>query len=142
MRKSEQREMNCENSHDKEELRSVGIANREIGREVTPLSSGELMGERGNSQWENRWGGTTCVDKGIDGNSGDVSGLDACLLIAGHQRCSKRWMVWGEGKLRCLIGPKVGRFMIVGEDWLPKLISEICEGVGEQPEAFFLWIEV
>jgi len=31
------------------------------------------MGERGNSQWENRWNDTTCVDKGIDGNSGDVS---------------------------------------------------------------------
>jgi len=65
--------MNRENPHDKEELRSVGTTNRKLGRKVTPLLSGGLMGERGNSQWENRWGGTTCVDKGIDGNSGDVS---------------------------------------------------------------------
>jgi len=36
-----------------------------------------------------------------------LSGLDACLLLAGHQRCSKRWVVWGEGKLRSSIWVEV-----------------------------------
>ena len=66
-------EMNRENVHDKEELWSVRTTNEKIRRKVTPLSSGGLMGERGNSQWELRRSGTTCVVKGSDGNRGDVA---------------------------------------------------------------------
>jgi len=37
-----------------------------------------------------------------------VSGLDACLLVNGHQRCSKRRVVRGEGKLWSVRGSEVG----------------------------------
>jgi len=65
--------MNCENVHDKEELRSVRTTNEKIRRKVTPSSSGGLIGERRNGQWELRKSGTTCVVKGGDGNRGDVA---------------------------------------------------------------------
>ena len=37
-----------------------------------------------------------------------MSGLDACLLVTGHQRCSKRWVVRGEGKFRSVGGSEIG----------------------------------
>jgi len=58
-----------------------------------------------------------------------LSGLDACLLIAGHQRCSKRWVVWGEGKSRSLIWAEVRRLVIVREDRLPKFVDEVGKRV-------------
>ena len=60
-----------------------------------------------------------------------LSGLDACLLIAGHQRCSKRWVVWGEGKSRSSIWVEVRGLVIVREDRLPEFIGEVCKSVGE-----------
>jgi len=51
--KLEQREMNHESFHDKEELRSVGTSNRKIERKVTPLSSGGLMGNVGTANRKN-----------------------------------------------------------------------------------------
>ena len=44
-------------------------------------------------------------DRGVWGS---VSGLDACLLVTGHQRCSKRWVVRGEGKFRSMGGSEIG----------------------------------
>jgi len=60
---------------------------------------------------------------------GDVR-VDACLLFSGHQRCSKRWVVWGERKERSVSGSEVRGLVIVREDGLPKG-GEICEGVCE-----------
>ena len=60
-----------------------------------------------------------------------LSGLGACLLFDGHQRCSKRRVVWGEGKWWSVGRSEVGRLVIVGEDWLPKLVNKVGECVGE-----------
>jgi len=48
------------------------------------------------------------VTNSVNCNPYFLSGLDACLLIAGHQRCSKRWVVRGEGKLWSVGGSEVG----------------------------------
>jgi len=60
-----------------------------------------------------------------------LSGLSACLLFDGHQRCSKRRVVWGEGKRWSVGRSEVGRLVIVGEDRLPKFVNKVGESVGE-----------